>query len=101
MSQDLIYLKDNQEFTTFRSGLIEHIFEEINKVFKSNVLSEKLCNLLNGAFLLYEDMKIKLGPSFSYSLQPHFLLIYYSAIFLICKVSISNIYFFIFLTKNF
>jgi len=68
-------------------------YDEINKVFESDILNEQLLNLLSGAFIVYEEMRNTYKASaLTYDFKPFFIGIFLATIFLICKVSIYNSY---------
>ena len=82
-------LKNNQEFIGFRRSLLEHIIDVFNIQLESDSHCMKLYKLLHGAFFVFNKIKDSL-QNFSFSLEPHFKFMLYSALFIICKFNEKN-----------
>ena len=87
----LDHLKTNEEFINFRRSVIYLICNKIKSVLKCDILCCKLLNIIHPALLIFYKMKEKI-EDFKYTFEPYFSYIFYSAIFLICKYSDSQLF---------
>ena len=81
----------SNECKKFRSQIFNVTYNNFNPIFKCDHTIEMIFNLLDeGAFPLYEKLKIPLKNKFTYTLKPFFIEIFYAVIIIICKVCLVN-----------
>jgi len=89
----------NEEFLEFRRKIFELIFDEILRIFESDILCSKLFNIMHGAFIALENMKKNKHLKIDYSMDSLFGYLFFAAIFLTCKVRLLLVYHIIFYNK--